>query len=179
MTKMANMVPGAVTRSSDLTCVQAGCRKSAAPINFTLGLCLELFSMIIGKTKLERKKCLASIVAKHLVSLGHTASVVEGRINSKGHTDRVLVESSIGLVHLTASVNQEPDGSIPTSDHADDSQAFLADKDFVVYGWNTKDKRTMIMFVPIVSVIGNKSMSKSQIKSANNCEYSTVLRQST
>lgn len=132
--------------------------------------------MLSGKTVLERKKCLAALVARHLASLGHTASVVEGRINSQGHTDRVLVESSIGLVHLTASVNREPDGSIPTSDYEDGSQSFLADKDFVAYGWNTKDNRTMIMFVPTASVIGNKSLSKGQIRSASNREYSTVLR---
>ena len=133
--------------------------------------------MINGKTVLERKKCLAALVARHLESLGHSASVVEGRTNSEGHTDRVLVESSIGLVHLTASVNREPDGSIPTSDYEDGSQSFLADKDFVAYGWNTKDDRTMIMFVPVANVIGNKSLSKSQIRSASRREYSTVLRQ--
>ena len=132
--------------------------------------------MIDGKTILERKKSLAALVAHHLSSLGHSASVVEGRTNSLGHTDRVLVESSIGLVHLTASVNQDPDGSIPTSDYEDGGQSFLADKDFVAYGWNTKDKRTMIMFVPVSVVLGNKSLSKSQIRSASSREYSTVLR---
>ena len=78
--------------------------------------------MITGTTVLERKKCLAALVAGHLTSLGHTASIIEGRINSQGHTDRVLVESSIGLVHLTASVNRDPQGSIPTSDFEDGSQ---------------------------------------------------------
>ena len=135
--------------------------------------------MINGKTVLERKKCLAALVARHLASLGHTASIVEGRVNSQGHTDRVLVESSIGLVHITASVNREPEGSIPTSDFEDASQAFLADKDFVAYGWNTKDDRTMIMFVPVADVLGNKSLSKNQIRSASSRQFSAALRQQT
>ncbi len=134
--------------------------------------------MITGNTVLERKKCLADLVAHHLESLGYPAKVVEGRKNSQGHTDRVLVDSSIGLVHLTASVNQEPNGSIPTSDFEDGDQSFLADKDFVAYGWNTKDNRTLIMFVPIADIIGNKSLSKSQIRLASNRTFSTVLRNS-
>jgi len=134
--------------------------------------------MIVGNTVLERKKCLAEIVASRLTSLGHTATLVEGRVNSKGHTDRVLVKSSIGLVHLTASVNQEPDGSIPSSDFEDGSQSFLADKEYVAYGWNTKDKRTMIMFVPAADVIGNKFMLKDKIVSSSNRVLSFVLRQS-
>ncbi len=132
--------------------------------------------MITGTTVLERKKSLAALVAGHLTSLGHTASIIEGRINSQGHTDRVLVESSIGLVHLTASVNRDPQGSIPTSDFEDGSQDFLADKDFVAYGWITKDHRTMIMVVPIARVLGNMSLSKNQIREASVREYSTVLR---
>lgn len=132
--------------------------------------------MIIGKTVLDRKKCLASLVEEHLNSLGKAATIIENRTNSKGHTDRVLVQSSIGLIHLTASVNQDPDGSIPTSDYQDGSQDFLADKDFVAYGWNTKDKRTMIMFVPVDSVLGNKSLSKSQIRASSNRDYNVVLK---
>ena len=131
--------------------------------------------MIEGKSKLDRKKCLAEIVAQHLVSLGHTASVVEGRINSAGHRDQVLVESSIGLVHLTASNNTEPGGSILSSDIENASQQFLADKSFVAYGWNTKDRRTMVMVVPIAAVLGNKSMTKDQIRLASVRELSKVL----
>ncbi len=131
--------------------------------------------MITGKTVLDRKKSLAALVADHLASLGHKASIVEGRTNSQGHTDRVLVNSSIGLIHVTASVNKEPDGSIPTSDYDDGNQAFLADKDFVAYGWNTKDNRTMLMFVSMTAVIGKMSLSKSQIKRASIREYSIVL----
>lgn len=131
--------------------------------------------MISGNTVLERKRCLAELVADRLISLGVNASLIENRVNSKGHTDRVLVESSIGLIHLVASVNEDPEGSIPTSDFQDGSQDFLADKDFVVYGWNTKDKRAMIMFVPIENVLGNKSLSKSQIKDANIRKYSYVI----
>jgi len=131
--------------------------------------------MIVGKTVLERKRCLASLVSAHLNSVGAEASIVENRVNSKGHTDRVLVLSSIGIIHLTASVNQDPDGTIPTSDYQDGGQEFLADKDFVAYGWNTKDKRTMIMIVPVHAVIGNKSLSKGEIRRARIPDYSTTI----
>jgi hypothetical protein len=131
--------------------------------------------MIVGKTVLERKRCLASLVSAHLNSVGAEASIVENRVNSKGHTDRVLVLSSIGIIHLTASVNQDPDGGIPTADYQDGGQEFLADKDFVAYGWNTKDKRTMIMIVPVDAVIGKKSLSKSEIRQARIPEYSKTI----
>ncbi|WP_185822550.1 hypothetical protein [Xanthomonas sp. GW] len=139
---------------------------------------LEEQPMMEGKSKLDRKRSLANIVVQHLMSLGHTASVVEGRTNSCGHKDKILVDSSIGFVHLTASNNLEPGGSILSSDIEEGSQQFLADKSFVAYGWNTKDRRTIVMVVPIAAVLGNKSMTKDQIRSASIREYSLVLRQS-
>jgi len=131
--------------------------------------------MIVGNTVLQKKKCLANLVAKHLNSIGHEASIVENRVNSVGHTDRVLVESQIGLVHVVASVNDDPNGSIPTSDFEDGDQSFLTDKNFVAYGWNTKDKRTIVIFVPTSFVLGHKSLSKNQIKGAKVKEFSFVL----
>ncbi|WP_017909280.1 hypothetical protein [Xanthomonas sp. SHU 199] len=131
--------------------------------------------MIAGKSKLDRKKNLASIVAGHLVSLGHTASVVEGRVNSAGHRDQVLVDSAIGLVHVTASSNTEPNGSILCSDIEDGDQSFLADKEVVAFGWNTGDGRTTVMLVPAEAVRGNKSMTKDQIRSASIRAYTLML----
>jgi len=131
--------------------------------------------MIEGKTKLERKRRLAQIVVEHLTSLGHTASIVEGRVNSRGHRDHILVDSPLGLFHLTASSNTDPAGSILSSDVEDAGQAFLADKSFVAYGWNTQDGRAIVMVVPVAAVLGNKSMTKDQIRSASIREYTTVL----
>ncbi len=131
--------------------------------------------MIIGATVIERKKCLANLVKARLESLNQTAQIVEDRLNSLDHTDRVLVESSIGRIHITASVSRDPNGSIPTSDFEDGDQSFLADKDFVVYGWTTNDGRTMLMFVPVADVLGNRSLTKNQIIAARDRGYSVVL----
>ena len=131
--------------------------------------------MIVGSTKLDRKRSLAGIVASHLVSLGHQASVIENRVNSRGHKDLVLVESDLGLIHLTASINQEPGGSILASDVGDGSQDFLADKSLVAYGWIAKDGRTIVMFVPVDAVKGNRAMTKDQIRAASIREYNAVF----
>ena len=131
--------------------------------------------MIEGKTKLERKRRLAQIVVDRLTSLGHTASIVKDRVNSKGHKDHILVDSQFGLIHLTASSNTDPAGTILTSDIEDASQAFLADKSFVAYGWNTQDSRAIVMLVPVAAVLGNKSMTKDQIRTASIREYTIVL----
>jgi len=133
--------------------------------------------MIVGNTVLQKKKCLANLVAVHLKSVGHEASIIENRVNSEGHTDRVLVDSSIGLVHVVASVNEDPNGSIPTSDFEDGSQSFMTDKKYVAYGWNTKDRRTIVMVVPTSFVLGHKSLTKNEIKAERIKEFSFVLRQ--
>lgn len=133
-------------------------------------------SLIQGKTVLARKFCLAELVASHLQSVGVEATVLKDRRNSEGHIDRVVVDSAIGLIHLTASNNEEPNGSIPTADFVGKGQAFLADKEFVAYGWNTKDNRTMIMFVPTLSVIGHNSLTKAEIRQFSNLQYSVALR---
>ena len=132
--------------------------------------------MIIGDTPLAKKKCLAKLVAQDLIEKGHKATIIENRVNSKGHTDRVLVDSSIGLVHVVASRNDDPNGSILTSDIDDGDQSFLMDKDFVAYGWNTKDKKkTIVKFVPVSFVLGKKSLSKDQIRDASNRDYNFSL----
>jgi hypothetical protein len=131
--------------------------------------------VIEGKTKSERKRRLAVIVVDRLTALGHTASIVEGRVNSLGHKDRILVDSSLGLIHLTASSNTDPSGSILSSDIEDASQAFLADKSLVAYGWNAHDGRSIVMFVSVTAVLGNRSMTKDQIRASSISGYTKVL----
>ncbi len=121
-------------------------------------------SLLVGDTVPKRKKCLAELVKEHLIALGHEAKIIENRTNSAGHTDQVIVESAIGLIHLTASSSLEPNASIRAADYQEGEQAFLADKEFVVYGWNTKDQRTIIMFVPAKKIQGKASLTKSEIK---------------
>ena len=134
-----------------------------------------LMSLLAGETVSKRKKCLASLVAKHLISLGHEASVVENRKNSAGHIDRVVVESSIGLIHLTASSSREANAAIPAADFKDGDQSFLADKTYVAYGWNSKDQRTVIMFVEAAKIWGKKSLTKNEIRQLSERHLNKVI----
>lgn len=126
-------------------------------------------------TKLERKRQLADLVASHLTALGHEASVVCDRKNAAGHLDRVLVDSSVGLVHTTASVSRDPNGSILTSDIDSGAQTFLAGKDFVAYGWVDRSGRTLIQFVPIALILGKRFLAKTDIIHLADRTLSTVL----
>lgn len=126
-------------------------------------------------TKVERKRQLAELVAERLNALGHPAAVVSNRKNENGHVDRVLIESSLGLVHTTASVSTDPNGSILVCDIEDGSQDFLAGKAFVVYGWVDRSGRTLMQFIPTAHVLGRRSMLKADILHLADRALSTVL----
>jgi len=132
-------------------------------------------SFIVGDTVPKRKKCLTELVKDHLIALGHEAKTTETRTNSAGHTDQVVVESSIGLIHISASSNLEPNASIRAADYQEGSQHFLVDKSYVAFGWNTKDKRTIIMFVPAKEVEGKPSLTKTEIKQLSERSLNKVL----
>ena len=132
-----------------------------------------MMSRLVGNTVPQRKKSLASLVEQHFNSLGHNAKMLENRTNTKGCTDLVVVDSDIGLVHLTATGNTEPNASISVVDKVERHQDFLADKVFVAYGWNTRDNRTMIFFVPVSSVAGKESLTKNEINRLS--EFHVVL----
>lgn len=59
----------------------------------------------------ERKRQLAGLVAEHLRSIGHDATVLTGHLNASRHRDQAIVESSIGMVHTTASSSTDPNAS--------------------------------------------------------------------
>tara|TARA_B100000745_G_scaffold166791_1_gene109177 strand:- start:40 stop:450 length:411 start_codon:yes stop_codon:yes gene_type:complete len=132
-------------------------------------------SFIVGDTILKRKKCLAELVRDHLTALGYEAKMTENRTNSAGHTDQFVVESSIGLIHISASSNLEPNASIRAANYQEGSQHFLAEKKYVAFGWNTKDKRTIIMFVPAKEVEGKPSLTKNEIKKLSERSLNKVL----
>ena len=134
--------------------------------------------MISGSTVVARKKSLAAIVAAHLNAIGETAKVVEARPNSEGHLDVVVVESSIGLVHLTASVSKDPNASMPVANFKDGRQAFLADKAYIAFGWNAKDDRTLVFFVQSERVRGKDSLTKAEIRSIAEQHLNAVLTNS-
>jgi hypothetical protein len=130
---------------------------------------------IVGDTVSKRKKCLASLVEKHLISLGHEAQLIENHTNSADHTDQVVVKSSIGLIHITASSDTDPNASIRASDYQDGKQDFLVDKSHVAFGWNTKDRRTIILFVPAIYVEGKTSLTKSEINQLSDQGLNKVM----
>ena len=131
--------------------------------------------MITGDTVQKRKRCLAKLVEEHLRSIGHAANIVENRENSEGHRDQVVVDSDIGVIHVTSTESLEPNASIPLAGYSDDSQKFLADKSFVAFGWNSKDKRTFLMFVDAKTIKDLLSLTKSEIKRMRDSDLSTVL----
>ncbi|WP_312961139.1 hypothetical protein [Stutzerimonas nitrititolerans] len=132
-------------------------------------------SLIIGDTVSKRKRCLAELVKEHLIALGHEAELVENRTNSAGHTDQVIVDSSIGIIHVSASSSLEPNASIRAGDYQEGCQDFLVDKKYIAFGWNTKDKRTIIMFVHAKEIEGKSSLTKNEIKQLSERILNKVL----
>ncbi|MBA6251795.1 hypothetical protein [Colwellia sp. MB3u-55] len=130
---------------------------------------------ITGNSIQQRKQCLANLVAEHLLALGENAEVIENQMNSAGHRDQVIIKSSIGLIHITATESIEPNASIPIANYKDNNQSFLADKDYIAFGWNTRDKRTILSFVEAYKLVGLKSLSKPQIGKLKTKEYSGVI----
>jgi hypothetical protein len=101
--------------------------------------------------------------------------VIENKINSVGHRDQVIIKSSIGLIHITATESIDPNASIPIANYKDNNQSFLADKDHIAFGLNTKDQRTILIFVEADKLVGLKSLSKLQIVKLKTKEYSGVI----
>ncbi|ARD46408.1 hypothetical protein [Colwellia sp. PAMC 21821] len=130
---------------------------------------------ITGNSVQQRKKCLAHLVVEHLIGLGEVAEVVENETNSEGHKDQVVIKSSLGIIHVTATESIDPNATIPIANYKDHNQNFLAGKDFVVFGWNTKDKRTMLIFVKATNLLGLISVSKPQIVKLKTKEYSVAI----
>ena len=131
--------------------------------------------MISGETKLERKTALGHLVVKYLQSLGYKAELIKNRENSEGHKDQVLVDSDLGLIHLTATESIDPNASIRTANLIDGTQAFLADKQYVAYGWNTRDKRTFVIMVEANKVRGCRMLEKKKIVSMKTKSLSQVI----
>jgi len=129
-------------------------------------------SKISGKDVMARKQCLADLVVEHLTKLGHQAKIINNRTNSKEHTDRILVESSIGLVHITALSSTDPNEKIP---YQNNDQRWLADKTYVAVGWNTKDKRTFVFFIKAQDMLGKFDLSKTDLNYLRNRDFSTVF----
>jgi hypothetical protein len=132
--------------------------------------------MIVGDTTPKRKESLAVLVKEQFDQKGIEANLVRNRTNSEGHKDQVLLETEIGLIHLTATNNVDPNSGFPTGSYETGSQTYLADKDYVAYGWNTKDKRTFVMFVDPANVKGKENLSKSEIRDLRNKELSFVVK---
>ena len=126
-------------------------------------------------TKSVRKRQLAELVAERLIALGHEAQVVTGHLNASGHRDQVIVHSSLGLVHTTASKSTDPNAAILVSDIEDDSQLFLEGKAWVAYGWVDRSGRTLVQFVRTEHVMGHRSMLKTEVTRLANRQLSTVF----
>ncbi|MFZ3192485.1 MAG: hypothetical protein WA154_04660 [Moraxellaceae bacterium] len=125
---------------------------------------------------LERKNCLSSLVEGHLKNLGHSAEIIKNKMNSAGHTDTVLVSSSVGLVHCSATPSTKSNAYILVADFdAEGGQDYLADKDWVAFGWNRKDKTTSIMFLSVEAVRNKRRMSKQEIIALRDRQLSIIL----
>ena len=135
-------------------------------------------TILEGKTATLRKKCLAALVASHLEKEGHVVEVVENRTDSEGRKDGVLVQSDkIGLIHVTATTSTDPNALVPLTAYKDGTQDPLNEKVYVAFGWNTRDGRTLIAFVPVRDLIGKKSLSKGELKRLSDRSLGAVLRE--
>ena len=130
---------------------------------------------LTGDSPKRRKESLATLVSEHLNTIEIKAEVIRDHVNATGHIDAVVVDSNIGLIHLTATGSTAINSVIPVSDYKDGSQGFLDDKDFVAFGWNDKDGRTFLMVVPVDQVRGKDRLQKAEIKNIRVREWSTVL----
>ncbi|WP_415900551.1 hypothetical protein [Neptuniibacter sp. QD48_11] len=133
-------------------------------------------AMIVGDTVPKRKDSLALLVMEQLKKQGIDVNLVRNRTNSEGHKDQVVLESELGLIHVVASNCVDPNGTFATGPYIEESQTYLVDKDYVAYGWNTKDKRTFVMFVDPADVKGKESLSKSEIRDLRNKDLSFVVK---
>lgn len=129
-------------------------------------------SRLSGKDVIERKKSLADLVISRLEGLGHKTRLVKNRTNSKNHTDRILVESDIGLIHVTALSSKDPNEKIP---YQNNDQRWLADKSYVAVGWNTKDNRTFVFFIKAEDMLGKYDLSKTDLNSLRDKSLSIVF----
>jgi len=127
---------------------------------------------IVGKSVLDRKITLAGLVAQHLTDLGHSATVAENRTNSAGHTDRIVVESSLGLIHITALSSTNPNEALP---HQGEEQKWIEEKSYIAIGWNDKAGRTLIFFVPANSILGRTDLTKDIMKNLSDRSLNKII----
>ncbi|MBM7070673.1 hypothetical protein JQC92_01270 [Shewanella sp. 202IG2-18] len=128
---------------------------------------------LTGNTPIERKRNLAHIVIEHLLALNIKAKLIENHRNSIGHTARFLIDSDIGLIHLTATGNKAPNSSIAVAEFKTGNQDYLADIKYIAYGWNTADDQTVLAFVKSKDVGGHKRLSKGKIIELSDKKLST------
>ncbi len=109
--------------------------------------------------------------------MGKSAELVFSRVNSAGHKDQVLVESDLGLIHVTATSSDDPNGSLVTGGFKENEQDYLADKKYVVFGWNTKERRprTFLFFVKAEELVGREGITKLEVNGLRDRELSIVL----
>ena len=125
---------------------------------------------IKGDNPQQRKLSLAEIVTDHLNSKELNAKLLKNRTNSEGHTDQVVVESDLGLIHITALSSKNPNEAIP---YQGGDQKWLADKEYIAVGWNSDAKRMLIFFVKASNFIGRTDLTKPIVKELS--EFSAVL----
>lgn len=126
-------------------------------------------------SKLRRKQQLAELVATRLQSLGHQAQILTNHLNPSGHRDLVVVTSSLGLVHTTASKSTDPNSSILVSDIEDGSQLFLEGKAWIAFGWVDRCGRTLLQFVLAEHVRGRLSIPKTEVLRRADRDLSSVI----
>ncbi|MEP1444906.1 MAG: hypothetical protein ABJK37_02160 [Paraglaciecola sp.] len=129
-------------------------------------------SKIKGDNPQQRKKSLAILVCEHLNTLNFNARVIENRTNSAGHRDLVVIESDLGLVHITALSGSNPNELIP---YQGGDKKWVEEKSFIAVGWNVKGGRTFIFFVPSEHFQERNDLSKSNIKPLCNKELTAII----
>lgn len=129
-------------------------------------------SKIQGENRQQRKKSLAFLACEHLNTLSLNANIIENRPNSAGHRDLVVIESDLGLVHVTALSGTNPNDLIP---YQGNDKSWVEEKSYIAVGWNTSKGKTLIFFVPSIHFRERSDLSKNSIKPLCNKELTAIL----
>ena len=129
-------------------------------------------SKIQGDNPQQRKKSLAVLVCEHLNTLSLNAKIIENRTNSAGHRDLVVIESDLGLVHITALSGANPNELLP---YQGGDKKWVQEKAYIAVGWNVSGGRTFVFFIPSVHFQERNDLSKSNIKPLSNKKLTAVL----
>lgn len=143
-----------------LNCTLIGCKF----LTSTLGKSRKHIMPLIGNTPTQRKVYLAGLLVRHLNQMGYDAKTVKNYTNSAGHTDRILIESgSLGLIHVSAHSSLDQNENIKPANFQNNNQRFIADKNWIAFGWDRGDGTIVAHFVKPECIESVTSITRAEV----------------